>query len=232
VLDALFAGVRPASAATTGSSVDTIGFIMSEATPRKPANRPSRRQDLIDAAVELFSLQPWELVTVADIVERAGMTSAAFYYHFPSREQLLEEVVEDFAKHWVGTIEAMLDDADALEAICQVPMALLDEIDRSPQIARIFFLSAATAPLLVERIHRGARRELARAATAAVQRLAPDRSEAVAMVNGLAMVCLYEMAVRAFLALDEPYRVLGPRRFRTQLGVLSDMATRDYPAVR
>ena len=104
-------------------------------------------------------------------------------------------------------------------------MTLLSEIDRSQQVARIFFLSAATAPLLVERIHRGARAHLAQSATAAILRVFPERPAAVATVNGLAMVCLYEMAVRAHLALDEPYRVLGPRRFRTQLAVLSAIAT-------
>src|ERR1700750_915060 len=100
---------------------------MTEATPRKPANRPSRRQNLIDAAVELFSLQSWELVTVADIVERAGMTSAAFYYHFSSREPLLEEVVGEFCEHWVTTIETLLKDAEDLDGIGQVPTSLLDD---------------------------------------------------------------------------------------------------------
>src|SRR4051812_28682542 len=81
---------RPGSDSALPESVATIELIMADDTPRRAANRPSRRQDLIDAAVELLSLQAWEMVTVADIVERAGMTSAAFYYHFSSREQLLE----------------------------------------------------------------------------------------------------------------------------------------------
>jgi AcrR family transcriptional regulator len=52
--------------------------MVADSALRKPANRPSRRQDLIEAAMELFSLQPWDFVTVADFVERAGMTPAAF----------------------------------------------------------------------------------------------------------------------------------------------------------
>jgi hypothetical protein len=30
--------------------------------------------------VDLFSLEPWEFITVADIVERPGMTPATFYH--------------------------------------------------------------------------------------------------------------------------------------------------------
>jgi AcrR family transcriptional regulator len=197
---------------------------MADATPRKPANRPSRRQDLIGAAVELLSLQPWDMVTVADIVDRAGMTPAAFYYHFSSREQLLEEVVEDFAETWVVTIEGSLERARTIDDLCQIPVTLLSEIEGSEEVARIFFLSAASAPMLVERIHRDARNRLVAAAIEAVSRIVPKRSAALARVNGVALVLICEMAVRAHLSLDETYRVLGPRRFRDEIASLTAVA--------
>jgi AcrR family transcriptional regulator len=102
-----------------------------DASARKPANRPSRRHYLIDAAVELFSLEPWEFITVADIVERAGMTPATFYYHFSSREQLLEEIVQDFAQKWIDMVEQLLAAADTPDALSDVAGQLLDEIDES-----------------------------------------------------------------------------------------------------
>jgi AcrR family transcriptional regulator len=195
-----------------------------DVTVKKPANRPSRRPHLIDAAVELFSLQPWELVTVADIVERAGMTPATFYYHFSSREQLLGEVVEDYAQKWIGIVERLFESAGTPEALCGVAVALLDEIDASEKVAKIFFLSTATAPLLVERIRSDARKRLIRSAARAVRRLAPDRDVATAHVNAVAMIVLYEMAVRSHLGPDEKYRTLGPRRFRAELANLSRVA--------
>jgi len=131
---------------------------------RKPANRPSRRHHLVDAAVELFSLEPWEVITVADIVERAGMTPATFYYHFSSREELLEEIVRDFAQKWLGMVERLLDSAETPDELCAVAMALLDEIDATGQEAKIFFLSTAKEPLMAERIRSDARRQLIRSA--------------------------------------------------------------------
>jgi AcrR family transcriptional regulator len=192
---------------------------------RKPANRPSRRHHLIDAAVELFSLEPWEFITVADIVERAGMTPATFYYHFSSREQLLEEIVQDFAQRWIGMVQRLLKAADTPAALCDVTVALLDDIDAAGSVAKIFFLSTEKEPLLVERIRSDARKRLIRSATKAVRRLAPDRELASAQVNGVAMVVLYEMAARSYLGLDEPYRTLGRRRFRDELANLSRVAT-------
>ena len=191
--------------------------MVADSALRKPANRPSRRQDLIEAAVELFSLQPWDFVTVADIVERAGMTPAAFYYHFSSREQLLEEIVAGFAEEWVAMHRSTARRGGHSGGIVDVPIALLDEIEQHEQAAKIFFLSSATAPLLVDRIRRDARNRVIKSATAAVRRLAPDRAAAESHVNGVAMIVVYETAVRARLALDEPYRTLGPRRFRDEL---------------
>src|ERR1700749_1275345 len=154
-----------------------------DANDRKPANRPSRRHLLIDAAVELFSLEPWEVITVADIVERAGMTPATFYYHFSSREELLEEIVQDFAHKWIGMVERLVDDAATPDALCDVAVTLLDEIDAAGQEAKIFFLSTAKEPLLAERIRSDARRQLIRSAAGAVRRLAPDRDLASTHVS-------------------------------------------------
>lgn len=198
--------------------------IMTEASPKRAANRPSRRAVLVDTAVELFALQPWEFVTVTDIVERAGMTPAAFYYHFASREQLLEEIVEGFATEWIDMIERRLDAADSPDALSAVAASIVDELELSEQLAKIFFVSSATAPLVVQRVRHDARNQLIGTAIKAIRRLAPDRSKVEASVNGVALIVLFETAARARLSLDEPYRTLGPRRFRTELSNLSRVA--------
>ena len=195
----------------------------------KPANRPSRRHHLVDAAVELFSLEPWDFITVADIVERAGMTPATFYYHFSSREELLEEIVQDFAQKWIGMVERLLEAAKTPDALCDVAVALLDEIDAAGLSAKVFFLSTAKEPLQAERIRSDARKKLILSAGKAVRRLAPGRDRASVHVNGVAMVVLYEMAARSRLGLAEPHRALGPRKFRAELLSLSRVAT-GFPA--
>jgi hypothetical protein len=88
-------------------------------------------------------------------------------------------------------------------------------------VAKIFFLSTEKEPLLAERIRTDARKRLIRSATKAVRRLDPHRDRAHAHVNGVAMIVLYEMAARSHLGLADPYRTLGPRRFRTELAKLS-----------
>ena len=149
------------------------------------------------------------------------MTPATFYYHFSSREELLEEILQDFAHNWIEMVERLLKAADTPDALCDVATALLDKIDAAEQTAKIFFLGTEKEPLLAERIRGKARKRLIRSATKAIRRIDPDRDVATARVNGVAMVVLYEMAARSCLGLDEPYRTLGSRRFRAELAKLS-----------
>src|SRR5437763_5920904 len=101
---------------------------MSEPRATRPANRPSRRHELVAAALELFALQPWEMVTVSDIVARAGMTPAAFYYHFASRDELLEELVRDFSNRWAEQGESLFGAATSPEEFAEAVSRLLDWI--------------------------------------------------------------------------------------------------------
>lgn len=141
---------------------------MSSSVGRKPANRPSRKSELVEAAVHLFAIQPWEMVTVADIVASVGMTPAAFYYHFSSREELLEEVVSGFAEQWVDSVEQLLEQAGTTAELASIPGRAIDEFVASEDLARIYFLMAGTAPPVVERISRDAKARLSSSATTAL----------------------------------------------------------------
>lgn len=54
-----------------------------------------RRQDILDAAAEMFAEKGYRGTDVADIAERVGMTSNGMMYYFGSKQRLLEEVVAE-----------------------------------------------------------------------------------------------------------------------------------------
>lgn len=53
------------------------------------------RQQILDAALRLFSERGFSRTTVRDIARAAGITDAAIYYHFESKQELLEALVEE-----------------------------------------------------------------------------------------------------------------------------------------
>lgn len=62
------------------------------------------RQTIIDAAVELFADRGYGETALTDITKRAGVTTGAFYYHFPSREAVATAIVR---QGWPKAVEVL-----------------------------------------------------------------------------------------------------------------------------
>ena len=56
---------------------------------------PHTRQQILDASLRLFSERGFARTTVRDIARQAGITDAAIYYHFESKRELLDALVEE-----------------------------------------------------------------------------------------------------------------------------------------
>jgi TetR/AcrR family transcriptional regulator, regulator of cefoperazone and chloramphenicol sensitivity len=60
----------------------------------KRAAGAQSRQRILAAAIELFAARGYAGTSMRDIAETVGMTKAALYYHFSSKEEVLEAVTE------------------------------------------------------------------------------------------------------------------------------------------
>jgi AcrR family transcriptional regulator len=58
------------------------------------------RERILEVALGLFSEQGYDKTSLREVAEKVGVTKAALYYHFPSKEDILSELVE--AAHGVG----------------------------------------------------------------------------------------------------------------------------------
>ncbi|TXS55464.1 TetR/AcrR family transcriptional regulator [Streptomyces sp. t39] len=56
--------------------------------PRQRLTPDARRAQLLDVAAALFAAQPYEDVTMEEIAERAGVSRALLYRHFPGKREL------------------------------------------------------------------------------------------------------------------------------------------------
>ena len=77
---------------------------MAKSRSSRPANRPSRRQEILESAIELLAAEPPDVIAVSDIAAHCAMTPAAFYYHFSSKDEILDEIVEEFASAWTTQV--------------------------------------------------------------------------------------------------------------------------------
>jgi AcrR family transcriptional regulator len=76
------------------------------ATDERPtAPRTDTRSRAQKVALELFAEQGYEKTSLREIAERLGVTKAALYYHFKSKE----DIVHSFTDDYFAEIDALLD---------------------------------------------------------------------------------------------------------------------------
>jgi AcrR family transcriptional regulator len=71
--------------------------------------RGDTRARIQEVAVQLFAEQGYEKTSLREIAERLGVTKAALYYHFKSKEDIVRSLVEDY----FGQIDALISWARA-----------------------------------------------------------------------------------------------------------------------
>lgn len=82
-----------------------------------------RRNELLDSAQALFFSKGYEATTVADIMEKAGVSKGGFYHHFTAKDDLLESLGERLAAETVDRLQPILDE-DGLDAVARMNAVL------------------------------------------------------------------------------------------------------------
>jgi AcrR family transcriptional regulator len=81
--------------------------VQHDAVPAEQAHA-SRRGDtrarIQQVALELFAAQGYERTSLREIAERLGVTKAALYYHFKSKE----DIVRSFTEDYFGRLDALI----------------------------------------------------------------------------------------------------------------------------
>lgn len=88
---------------TPGAMEDSIGG-MGEMTRR------SRKEEVIQAAFELFSEKGYKDTTTRDICRKTGLTSAGLYHYIKSKEELLNEVERNIYRDFEKLLEETPED--------------------------------------------------------------------------------------------------------------------------
>jgi len=86
------------------------------------------RSKILHTALELFSKNGYDATGVAEICKRAKVSKGAFYYHFPSKQDLFLALMAD----WLGAIDVNLQAASA--AAQDIPQAIENMADASGEL--------------------------------------------------------------------------------------------------
>jgi AcrR family transcriptional regulator len=107
---------------------------------QRARGRPSEgaREAVLEAAHDLFMERDYDLVSIAEILERSGVSRGALYHHFPTKLDLFLAVFEASELRVLGLIAAgMSDSAGPFEALLAAARAYLRLCETDPELRRI-----------------------------------------------------------------------------------------------
>jgi len=184
------------------------------------AERTRRR--ILDATAHALATRGYGATSVKSIADAVGMQDAAFYYHFASKDEILDEIVAGFAEHWTETVQTALAEVTSRDDLATCIDAVLTWVEDHERAARVYFVTSIGATSSCETVRRRTRNELARRAARTFRELSPAEDKIRVAIAGLGFVTLLEIVSRSRLDLDASYRTLGPVRFRATAGQLAE----------
>lgn len=100
-------------------------MVRKSATRTAPASTDSKstgtRKRILDAAAQVLSSKGYAGMRLSEVADVAGLQAPAIYYYFPSREDLIEEVMwaglADMRQHLAHTLSQMDSEATAMQRI-------------------------------------------------------------------------------------------------------------------
>lgn len=106
---------------------------------RRPEDRPD---EILDAALAVFTEQGFAAARVDDIAKRAGLSKGAVYLYFPSKEAMLNALVEQSAGLVAQSAERMVaaaapeDPEQAFRAVLKMVLTVISdpEISAAPRL--------------------------------------------------------------------------------------------------
>lgn len=123
-------------------------------TPRPKNPPPDRRADILEAALRIFGQQGFSAATNAQIAREAGVTPAALYYYFPSKEDLFLAAVSERHQNLAPILQQISEQLSGMPPQMVLTFAIRQIIsfiseERTRAILRILMSEGPRNPALV-----------------------------------------------------------------------------------
>ncbi len=101
-------------------------------------DKPSRRQQILEALARELETSPGERITTAGLARAVGVSEAALYRHFPSKAKMFEGLIEFIEETVFGLVNRILGEERSAVVRCEkILLLLLGFADRNAGMARI-----------------------------------------------------------------------------------------------
>ncbi|MDD3535131.1 MAG: TetR/AcrR family transcriptional regulator [Candidatus Cloacimonetes bacterium] len=110
---------------------------------QRSATRKNKRQLILEKAIEIFAEKGSQQTTIADIAKNAGIAQGTVYVYFSSKEELLNECMQEIIDYEMETIiQATAGIADTMDRLYSFFVAHVNLVIEKPFVARFLTMEA------------------------------------------------------------------------------------------
>ena len=114
---------------------------MSTQPAKSASHRPSRRGEIVDAAIKVFSNQGFNDTSIHAIAREAGVAPTAVYYHFTGKPELFEAALRKVFASITSIVVAVRADEEpgTPQALSATIAAVWDWLDANPEACELLY---------------------------------------------------------------------------------------------
>lgn len=101
-----------------------------------------RKNEILDAADELFAQKGFDGTSTNDILEKVGIARGTLYHHFKSKEDIMDALIDRYS-------DGLLDAAQVIAADMTIPV-----VERVIRVVMALNLSGGSSKEIMEHIHK------------------------------------------------------------------------------
>ena len=99
-----------------------------------------KRQQLLSAALDVFSLYGFSGASLDEIAQRADMHKSNIFYYYENKEALYVEVLTTVMQKWLAPLQVLEPDLEPAESITQYLMQKIEVSRTQPKASKLFAL--------------------------------------------------------------------------------------------
>ncbi|MDO8442942.1 MAG: TetR/AcrR family transcriptional regulator [bacterium] len=121
----------------------TSRFPIRPSTANGPqAEEPSGRERILDAALEVIARRGYSAAGVQEIVDLSATSKGSFYFHFPSKEQMVMALVERMSEKLINKVrDTVKNQPTPLHRVAGSIDVLMTTFARQHKVAQVLLLS-------------------------------------------------------------------------------------------
>lgn len=113
----------------------------------------ARRRVLITAAMKSFGTYGYGRTTLDEVSSAAGVVKQTLLYYFPSKEELFQACVDEFAAEVASALEQVLEDSkEGWERVEAVIRGIFRMAEHNPDLPRFAREAARSSPEIVQQV--------------------------------------------------------------------------------